>query len=49
MKVDMINEFEAFLNKDINDNIYKGKDKNKIKKLITKLKNSKKTILFTSM
>ena len=49
MKVDMINEFEAFLNKDINDNIYKGKDKNKIKKLITKLKNSKKTILFTSL
>ena len=49
MKVDMINEFEAFLIKDINDNIYKGKDKNKIKKLITKLKNSKKTILFTSM
>ena len=48
MKVDMINEFEAFLNKDINDNIYKGKDKNKIKKLITKLKNSKKAILFTS-
>ena len=48
MKVDMINEFEAFLIKDINDNIYKGKDKNKIKKLITKLKNSKKAILFTS-
>ena len=49
MKVDMINEFEAFLIKDINDNIYKGKDKNKIKKLITKLKNSKKNFHFTSM
>ena len=49
MKVDMINEFEASLNKDINENIYKGKDKNKIKKLLTKLKNSKKISHFTSM
>lgn len=49
MKVDMINKLEAFLNKDINDNIYKGKDKNKIKKLLTKLKNSKKNFHFTSM
>ena len=49
MKADMVNELESFLNKDINDNIYKGKDKNKIKKLLTKLKNSKKTFHFTSI
>ena len=41
MKIDMKNEFEIYLINDINNNIYKNKDRNKIKKLLIKLKNSK--------
>ena len=42
MQVDMINEFEITLYKDINNNLYKGKEKSKIKKLLTKIKTCKK-------
>ena len=41
MKIDMRNEFEIYLINDINNNIYKNKDRNKIKKLLLKLKNTK--------
>ena len=41
MKMDMRNEFEIYLINDINNNIYKNKDRNKIKKLLLKLKNTK--------
>ena len=41
MKMDIKNEFEIYLINDINNNNYKAKDKNKIKKLLIKLKNSK--------
>ena len=41
MKIDMRNEFEIYLINDINNNIYKNKDRNKIKKLLLKLRNSK--------
>ena len=46
MKNDMINEFEILLNNGINDNIYKNKDKNKIKKLLMKIKSSKKNDVY---
>ena len=49
MQIDMINEFEMNLNKYINNNLYKGKDKNKIKKLLTKIKASKNIIHYASM
>ena len=42
MQVDMINEFEITLYRDINNNLYKGKEKSKIKKLLTKIKTCKK-------
>ena len=42
METDMINEFEINLNKDINGSLYKNKDKNKIKKLLMKIKCSEK-------
>jgi hypothetical protein len=41
MKMDIKNEFEIYLINDINNNNYKAKDKNKIKKLLIKLKNNK--------
>ena len=41
MKLDIKNEFEINLINGINNNIYKNKDKNKIKKLLLKLKNNK--------
>ena len=41
MKIEKKNEFEIFLINDINNNNYKNKDKNKINKLLIKLKNSK--------
>ena len=41
MKMDIKNEFEIYLINEINNNNYKNKDKNKIKKLLTKIKNSK--------
>ena len=42
MQVDMINEFEITLYRDINNNLYKGKEKSKIKKLLKKIKTCKK-------
>ena len=41
MKLDIKNKFEINLINGINNNIYKNKDKNKIKKLLLKLKNNK--------
>ena len=41
MQTEMINEFEINLNNDINNNIFKSKDKNKIKKLLMKIKTNK--------
>ena len=46
MKSDMIIEFETLLNNGINDNIYKNKDKNKIKKLLMKIKSNKKNDVY---
>jgi len=46
MQVDMINEFEITLYKDINNNLYKNKDKNKIKKLLMKIKSGKKKDMY---
>ena len=37
MKLDMKNELKIYLNNDMNKNLYKKKDKNKIKKLLFKL------------
>jgi hypothetical protein len=49
MQIDMINEFEITLYKDINNNLYKGKEKSKIKKLLTKIKTCKKNNSFNFM
>ena len=43
MSIDMINEFQLYLNNDIN-NIIKNRDKNKIKKLLIKIKCSKNNL-----
>ena len=43
MSIDMINEFQSYLNNDIN-NIIKNRDKNKIKKLLIKIKCSKNNL-----
>ena len=46
MRLDMINELESKINNDINNNLFKSKDKNKIKKILTKLKNCRKKEIF---